>query len=267
MRFVAPPRGAVAAERFDHPVFAAFARHRDLLVAANWPMVDLLNDRMAAVDPGIGFAVQDAALLADGEHYETRIARHGRVATRTDNWHDLLNALVWLQYAPIKRALNARQVEDIAVAGPRQRTRGQCALTHFDEAGIVVVVPDDALIAAWDRHDWSTLFLHHQRDWRERIGVHVFGHALLEHALYPWPYLVGKALVLQGDPSGEALLGLADAIADHRVLLDPQELRPLPLAGLPGWHPQAGEPAFYPDAPCFQPVRQGRRYPAPLGSP
>lgn len=266
MRFVAPPREAVAAECFDHPVFSAFARHRDLLTAPGWPTVEALNRRMAEVDPGIGFAIQDAALLADGEHYETRIARYGRVATRADNWHDLLNALVWLEYAPLKRALNTRQVADIAVAGPRQRTRGQCALTHFDEAGIVVVVPDDAIIPAWDRHDWSALFLHHRRDWRARIGVHVFGHALLEHALYPWPYLVGKALVLRGDPSADALSVLARAIVGNQVLLDPQELRPLPLAGLPGWHPQAGEPAFYREAPCFQPVRQGRRYPAPLVS-
>lgn len=263
MRFVAPVRAAVAAERFEHPVFAAYAAHVDLLAGPTWPGIDTLNERMAAFDPHIRFAVQDAALLADGEHYETRIARHHRVATRVDNWHDLLNALVWMRYPQLKRALNTRQVADIAVVGPRQRTRGQCALTHFDEAGIVVVVPDDTVVRAWDQHDWQTLFVHHQREWRERIGVHVFGHALLEHALYPWPWLVGKALVVRGDPTADGLTALAGAIARGALLSDPQHLRPLPLAGLPDWHPRAGEPAFYREAPCFQPVRAGRVYPAP----
>ena len=261
MRFVAPARSAVDADCFDHPVFAAFVRHLDLITSPQWPSLDVLNARMAAVDPGIRFVQQDAALLADGEHYETRIARRGHVATRADNWHDLLNALVWMRYPALKRALNARQVADIAIAGPRQRTRGQCALTHFDEAGIVVIARDDRIVDAWNRHDWPQLFLTHAATWRQDMGVHVFGHALLEHALYPQPYLVGKAMLLRSDTSADLPPQLAQAIESGRLLRDPQELRPLPLAGVPGWHPRAGEPAFYDDAPCFQPVRAGRRYP------
>src|SRR5690606_31101377 len=143
------------------------------------------------------------------------------------------------EYTALKRALNLRQVADIAAVGPRQRTRGQCALTHFDEAGIVVVVPDSSVLAAWDRHDWSALFLGRADDWCDRIRIHVFGHALLEHALYPQPYLVGKAHVVQSASSAEALDTLAAAIAASDVLKDPLELRPLPLAGVPGWHPRA----------------------------
>ena len=264
MRFVAPARSAVDADCFDHPAFAAFVRHLDLLTSPQWPSLDALNAAMATVDPGIRFVQQDAALLADGEHYETRIARFGHVATRADNWHDLLNALVWMRYPALKHALNARQVADIAIAGSRQRTRGQCALTHFDEAGIVVIAPDERIVDAWDRHDWATLFLTHASAWRRDIRVHVVGHALLEHALYPQPYLVGKALLLRSDASADLLPQLAHAIKDGQLLRDPQELRPLPLAGLPGWHPRAGEPAFYDEAPCFRPVRSGRRYPPPF---
>lgn len=264
MRFVAPPRGTVDSACFDHPVFAAYARHLDLLRAEHWPALDELDRRMGAVDPGIRFVRQDAALLADGHHYETRIAATGRVATRPDNWHDLLNALVWMEYPALKRALNARQVADIGIVGRRERTRGQCALTHFDEAGIVVVMPDASLLPAWDRHDWSTLFLDGGSAWRHRIHIHVFGHALLEHALYPQPWLVGKAMVVLGDDPWRARDTLVSAIRSGQVLNDPLELRPLPLAGVPGWHPRAGTVDFYHDAPCFQPVREGRRYPPPL---
>jgi hypothetical protein len=34
--------------------------------------------------------------------------------------------------------------------------------------------------------------------------------------------------------------------------------------GLPGWHAQAGEAGFLASAPCFHPLRAGRRYPPPL---
>ncbi len=92
--------------------------------------------------------------------------------------------------------------------------------------------------------------------------VEVFGHALLEHALTPGKLLVGKALVVMG--KGDAAARCAEAIASGEVLNDPQELRPLPVSGVPGWHVETGSEAFYTTAPCFQPLRTGRTYPAPL---
>src|SRR5690606_10628808 len=110
---------------------------------------------------------------------------------------------------------------------------------------------DERIVDAWDRHDWARLFLTHAGSWRHDIGIHVFGHALLEHALYPQPYLVGKAVLVCGDPAADPVPKLAQAIESGQLLRDPQELRPLPLAGVPGWHARAGEPAFYHEAPCF----------------
>jgi hypothetical protein len=264
MRFVAPPRQDVPAACFEHPVFDGYRAHVDLLAGAEWPTRATLNGRMAAVDSRICFAEQDAALLAEREHYELRIARTGRVATRVSNWHDLLNALVWIEHAPLKRALNARQVADITMVGSKQRTRGQCALTHFDEAGVVVHFQDAAPLAAWDRHDWHALFIDHAAAWSDAT-ITVFGHALLEHALLPDKLFVGKALVCVSDGDAASdLASLAAAIERGKVLQDPQELRPLPLAGVPGWHPRAGEAAFIASAPCFRSLRPGRVYPPPL---
>jgi hypothetical protein len=265
MRFVAPARTQVAPERFAHPVFDGYRRHLDLLAGPDWPTLATLDQRMVAVDPGIRFVRQGAGLLADGRHYEQRIAEDGAVATRPDNWHDLLNALVWIEHAPLKRALNARQVADIAVHGPRERSRGQYALTHFDEAGVVVALDDPDLLAAWDRHDWPALMAGRDALWHGPARPLVFGHALLEHALHPWPWLVAKALVVVADrPIASQLAALAHAIENDDALTDPLQLRPLPLAGLPGWHPDAAQPDFHRQAPCFQPVRPGRHYPPPL---
>lgn len=264
MRFVAPARTDVPARCFDHPVFDGYRAHLDLLTSPDWPSVESLNGRLPETESPIRFIEQTPQLLTDGEHYEARIARSGRVATRASNWHDLLNALVWIEHPGLKRALNARQVADIDRIGPKQRSRGQCAMTHFDEAGVVVHLRDPAMLGAWDRHDWPALFVDHADAWRA-AQVTVFGHALLEHALRPEVLFVGKALVTvsTGDASQDLAL-LARAIARGEVLLDPQELRPLPLSGIPGWHPCAGHPPFYRTGPCFRPLRVGRVYPPPL---
>lgn len=267
-RYVAPARGAVAPACFSHPAFAAFAGRRAWLDGADWPGIDALDAAMGGAPER--FVAQDAALLADGLHYELRIAQHALIPTRPANWHDLLNAMVWIAYPALKRALNARQVAEIAQVGPTQRSRAQCALTHFDEGGAVVVVRDPALLSLWDAHDWTALFRRERAAWLEgRIEVIVFGHALMEHALTPDPLITAKCVAVldaggAGHETGAAIATLARAVRDGAVLNDPQELRPLPLSGIPGWHPAASDSRFFETADCFRPLRPGRVYPAAL---
>ncbi|NMW24675.1 DUF3025 domain-containing protein, partial [Rhodanobacter denitrificans] len=40
-------------------------------------------------------------------------------------------------------------------------------------------------------------------------------------------------------------------------------LRPLPLSGIPGWHPENAGETFHRGAACYQPRRAGREYPPP----
>jgi hypothetical protein len=265
MRFIAPARDAVDADAFLRPPLSLWNDYADLL-CGGWPDLAALNTRMP--DAAVRFVAQTPELLADGLHYEQRIFERGEIATRERNWHDLLNALVWLRHPRLKRALNARQVVEIARVGTKQRSRVQQALTHFDEAGIVVALRDPALLALWDLHDWPGLFWRERAAWSDgRIEAVVFGHALLEHALKPAQLLTGKALavVLPEDANAEdATAAAAAAIRDGLVLNDPQELRPLPLSGIPGWHAGNDGENFYRTAECFRPLRAGRLYPAPL---
>lgn len=209
------------------------------------------------------FVAQTHALLSDELHYEQRIAERGAVATREANWHDLFNALMWLRYPAIKRALNARQMAEIGRMGPRVRSRAQYAMTHFDEAGVIVALRDPALLQLWDAHDWHGLFWREREAWSDgRASIQVFGHALLEHALSPAKLLVGKALVfLTQRGAGAVESTCAAAIAAGSLLHDPLDLRPLPLSGLPGWHPDNEDEAFHLNAVCYQPRREGRIYP------
>lgn len=260
-RFVAPPRSEVGAERFDHPLYQDLAPWRDLLAAAVWPSVQALDQRLAL--PRKHLVAQDDALLADGLHFEQRIAT-GRIATRADNWHDLFNALVWARYPLIKQALNARQCERIAANGPSRRDRAQAALTQFDESGVIVRVRDAALLDAWNQHDWTALFVDEAAAWQDgRIAVAaVIGHALMEQGLLEGRLLVGKCVVAQGDVDADCIEAVAKAIATGRVLNDPLELRPLPLMGVPNWHARQ-DAALYGQVDYFRPLREGRTYPGP----
>jgi len=287
VRYIAPPREAVDPQVFARMPLAAWHEFADLLQAREWPSVDAINARWPA-DVPLRFAAQSRELLADGLHYEQRIAQRGLIATRERNWHDLFNALAWLRFPDLKRALNLRQVAEIARMGPKQRSRAQYALTHFDEAGVMVGLRDPALLALWDAHDWHGLFWRERDAWRDgRIEVEVFGHALLEHALASDKLLVGKALVVipgpdqeenglssrrrpgssggaSGASKGEIIDACAHAIRNEDLLRDPLELRPLPLSGIPGWHPDGEAENFHRNAPCYQPLRAGRCYPTTM---
>jgi hypothetical protein len=272
MRFVAPERSSATATLIDQPVFVGLTGFGDLLIEPSWPSLDRLNEVLRPLTHAVTgklLALRAQHQLDDGDNYERRIFRDGIIATRAGNWHDLLNALVWKQFPSIKSALNAGQVEDMALVGLQQRTRRQCALTQFDEAGAVVLLRDASLLEHWDRHDWDGLFRVNADAWRDgRIRLAVFGHALFEHALNPDMLLVSKTLVLLDE---EGLLGeedidhrIAEAIAARTCLGDPQDLRPLPMSGIPGWHRAIQDANFYREQACFRPLRAGRRYPAPL---
>jgi hypothetical protein len=270
-RFEAPAREDVDRAVFEHPAFAPYRFELDLLTAERWPDLGTLNARAcglkhASTGCGLRFVEQTPELLAEGLHYETRIFARGQIPTRVDNWHDLLNALVWMRFPQLKSALNARQAADVSTVGATERTRGQCALTHFDEAGVLVRVSDTHTLSLWDAHDWGALGARAQLD-PEAIEVDVFGHALLEHALYPQPLLVGKAIAVLASPESSTrtlVHRVAEGIASGELLTDPQQLRPLPTALLPGWHPRSGEAAFLREGECFRPLREGRSYPPAL---
>lgn len=275
MRFVAPERSAIAVARWSHPAFAGLAKFHDLLAGEHWPTVAELDARLAPIEHRrtgrrVRLVEQTSKLLSEDVHYEQRILERGELSTRAGNWHDLLNALVWKTQPALKSAVNARYVADIDPAAPRRRSRAQCALAHFDEAGAVVLLSDPALLDAWDRHDWQGLFVARRGAWSDGTArVVLFGHALMEHALAPWQLMVGKCVVVVvAAPPDDAMTAaavdrVADRIAGGDLLVDPQELRPLPLSGIPGWDARNGDRSFYATAPCFRALREGRRYPAP----
>lgn len=274
-RFRAPLRGQVDPQCWESPIFGGLRQFSDFLQGERWPGMAELNLALSKqVHPVSGLPLQlvtqDAALLADGLHFEQRSFEHGQIAMRSESWHDLFNALVWITQPRIKAAINARQAADVAAVGSQQRTRAQCALTHFDEAGAIVVLREPAMLACWDAHDWAGLFLQHAEAWSDaRARVEIIGHALLESALLPDRLHTAKCLVLvQSEPIDmpQAMGRIAAGIQSSQLLTDPQELRPLPLSGIPGWRPAGQGDDFIQHGACFRPLRPGRTYPPVIGN-
>jgi len=267
MRYHAPSREAVEPRVFERLPLAAWREYAALLQGHAWPSIEQLNSYLPK-GARHRFVAQTLALLADGLHYEQRIAERGEIATREGNWHDLLNALVWLRYPILKLALNQRQMAEIVRMGPKLRSRPQYAMTHFDEAGVIVTLQDPALLALWDAHDWHGLFWRQRHAWLDgSIQLELFGHALLEHALNPDKLLVGKAVVFQAAGNADVRqlsTRCTEAIVGGRLLCDPLELRPLPLAGIPDWHVGNVDESFHLATACYQPRRAGREYPPAL---
>ena len=118
MRYVAPPRDAVDPAVFARLPLAGLARVRGLLEGERWPSIDALNALRAertwpsVRGPGRRRCWPTACITSSASPSTAAIA------TREGNWHDLLNALVWLRHPALKRALNRRQMAEIARMGP-----------------------------------------------------------------------------------------------------------------------------------------------------
>jgi hypothetical protein len=186
-------------------------------------------------------------------YYETHVYETGRVETRPESLHDYFNALAWLAFPLTKARINAMHAAEI----PRERGRRgplRDLLTIFDEGGAIVQCDDESLLAPLRGFRWKELFWHNREKLRRGMRVVVFGHAVLEKALEPWPGITCKAIVLPAaaDPDAAARAWLAGLPPGA----SPRSLAPLPVFGFPGWLPQ--DEAFYEDARYFRPLRPGR---------
>ena len=192
---------------------------------------------------------------AKDAYYEIHLYETGRVQTRTDNLHDYFNALAWLAFPRTKARINALHAAEIPREGAR-RGRLRDLLTIFDEGGAIVHCDDEALLSLMREFQWKKLFWENRERLRQAMRVVVIGHAVLEQALEPYLGITCKSIVVaaaaDSDLAAHAWLQNVGPGASPRIL------SPLPVFGLPGWHPGSALPEFYDDARHFRPAVKSR---------
>ncbi|MDC8831603.1 DUF3025 domain-containing protein [Alteromonas gilva] len=215
--------------------------------------------------------VAEQSVELTNRYYEVFIAEEQKVPTREHNWHDAYNALMWIVFPRAKQLLNQWHCDEIARFGVHPRSPRRNRLTHFDECGVVIAVPEGQLEAANDclqqlaNHQWQKVFIDSQQVWGELLHPAIFGHALYEMLMAPFIGLTGKwlAVVVPAEFAAQSIqqqyamldealvkrLTLFDGLADKRTL------KPLPLLGVPGWYHQQTA-AFYSNTDYFRPLTQ-----------
>jgi hypothetical protein len=178
--------------------------------------------------------------LPEGEPYESFIFRTLLCPTR-ENAHDFFNGLAWLKFGDVKGRLNELQAVAIAQSGVGA-TRGPVrdAVTVFDENGAFLDAPPllwEALLA----RDWRRLFVELRPLWKE-ARVTIFGHAMLEKLLSPRKDLTAHVWCGAREFTHERFAG--------------KPFTPLPLMGVPLWHPGNEDFCFYDDSLVFRPNRR-----------
>ena len=248
---------AAAPVTLQHPAFSPYRALIDALgLEHSLPTIDRLNRVAEALQivqsRGLPVRFFEPGARLCARDYETSVLETGRVPTRADNWHDALNALVWLRFPRFKSALNAAHGVAMVDEADTRRGRRRDALTVLDESGVWVVSGDATLPALLEAHAWQALFVDARSQVRQTMRFVVVGHALLEKALAPFPSMTGKCLTLL-TPSLE--IDHAEALAVDAVarIATPRELPPLPIQGVPGWDAKNDAVDYYADASVFRP--------------
>jgi hypothetical protein len=213
-----------------------------------------------------------AATKTSAVEFEQTIYRTGRVASRlpangvggdTSNecLHDWFHAQVWLRFSRSKARLNAMHIEAQSSQSSqiRQRSAQRDRLTLFDENGIVIALGqahfDSPCVSAVQNaiatHQWHALFIDWRTHWHRSLVPICFGHGLLQKLQNPFKAITAKAVVVSvTDPHD--LDSIDQALSQQLDSLLQNKLPPLPVMGIPGWHPVNAAATFYTDTNVFR---------------
>jgi hypothetical protein len=260
---------AAAGDRLRTQIYAPLHPAIAKLPADRWPdgadLTALAEGIVNSRGQPLRFVTPRDPADRDRRHYELHIAETGQVETRPANWHDLFNALVWITFPRAKAAINAQHaamLEERGAEEARHRSPERDALTLFDEGGVVVASSSPELLRLVVDFDWKELFWNRRTDLQARMRFFGFGHAFYEQALQPYIGMVAKTVFV---PAGEFFFMLpaesqaaqADELlaahfATRTRFHSPKAMAPMPVLGVPGWHPDTGNEAFYDLASYFR---------------
>jgi hypothetical protein len=201
------------------------------------------------------------------EPYETRVYSRGKVLTRSDNWHDLFNALVWIAFPRSKAAINRHHYKEmLAHQAEGKRGTPRDVLTLFDEGGVIVLSSEPELVTLLREFQWKDLFWQRRAQVKAAMRFHAFGHSIYEKMLQPYKGITAKTVIFdvserELERSPQQQLATLDArlakyFSDPDALEATESYAPLPVLGIPGWTADSEDERYYDDAQHFRPGRR-----------
>lgn len=249
----------VAGLTLDNPAFAPIAPFLSRLPRDRWPthaeLTALAADAVTSRGQPVRFIAPRGHTDRERRYYELHIADTGEVETRPENWHDLFNALSWVAFPKAKAAINAQHAAILEERGEQEakrRSPERDALTLFDEGGIVVASSDPRVFERIRGFEWKDLF------WREREALATttrfvaFGHNLFEKMLDPHLGIVAKTIFVPLTDPFDADAALAGHFSVRANFATPKAMAPMPVLGIPGWHPGTETEVYYDDPVHFR---------------
>ena len=241
----------IPARLAEHPAFAPYA-------SAHARYVDIIAGK-ALLPPDVPRFIPPPPRAISAIEYERRVVERNELIVRTDNLHDVMNALVWLTFPKTKRAVSEAHVALGVTVDGKTRPRRRDVLTLFDEAGAIILSQRDDLKEMHEAHLWRELFVNRRQDFVDESRVILFGHGALEQlGSKPHRGLTVKALWLPlvcdtSLPTVDVLM--ATRIGAGPLLADNEYRLPLPILGIPGWFAENERAECYDYVDVFRPLR------------
>lgn len=251
------------------PAYSIFSWLPDSMLSNdNWPSLDEYNDLTGTHYTMSGLPIQFVQQNNQDFSYESFIYLTGKVQTRSKNWHDFFNMLMWHTFPNIKSALNAKHFQHVKSRSEKTHSRSpiENLLTLFDESGIIVTSSDSSLLELIKNMSWKELFWSQREQIQSSLRFFIFGHSIYEKLLNPYVGLVGHSLLMHVDQQfidDEPELQIINVNKYVKTWIDelpatatPKMLSPLPILGFPGWYSQTDHEKFYDNKEYFRNARK-----------
>lgn len=207
--------------------------------------------------------------LPDNVAYETHIAKTGQIPTR-DNFHDLLNGVIWLNFPKTKAVFNHLHHADIDKNGVQSsRSTLRNILTLFDENGGIVVSSREVILQHLIHFSWQNALFDNRQAWQNPQKTADFfpiGHALLEKLIQPRNNITAHLLLILVDNHwfSQTITQQKQTLDDFLSqffyqlgqmddsLLSAKMFQPLPVLGIPNFCDDNQQLEFYQDLTVFR---------------
>lgn len=227
---------------------------------SEWPDISFYAEIFKKHEHKITPVAQSTVINSFEDQYEPRVYLKCELQTRSQNWHDFFNAIIWLKFPKTKKVLN-----DLHFIQAKQRKKGsnrstiENRITQFDECGAIVITNDKKLLDLIKNHKWEELFLKNRKEFEENLKCVIFGHAIFEKALNPYIGMTCHCLLIESnellvDIKNDDFSRIDQKIADlwkNKISRSPVKFNAFPVLGIPDYWP-VQDSLFYKNTKYFR---------------